>query len=109
MQIVALEYVSLAEIQFCCPDVTEEMLQTDTGLLYKLLHALGIDTNNPIDEQYNTHRTKMNTVVTTKRWVGNSRLDREWLDSGMASPEAIDKASGNRLMIDIYRMKGLAE
>ena len=41
--------------------------------------------------------------------VGNERLDDEWLKSGYASEEAIARKLDNKLLNDIFRMKGLTE
>ena len=40
---------------------------------------------------------------------GYERTDKEWIESGYASREAKDKASNNRLLNDLYRMKGYLE
>lgn len=76
--------------------------------LLNILYDLGIDTNDYIELQAPVqHRNRMNKIVTCGRYFGTERTDPEWLNSGFASKEAIDKASGSKLLEELYRAKGL--
>ena len=55
------------------------------------------------------HRNRFNEVVICDRFVGNERIDPNWINSGYASKEAKDKASSNKILDDIYRSKLLTE
>jgi hypothetical protein len=55
------------------------------------------------------HRNRLNEVVVCSRWVGEERLDEAWLYSGYASREAIDKASGSKILEDLYRSRYLTQ
>lgn len=75
-----------------------------------LMHSLGMDITMPIMRQDAIqHRNRFNEIVVCSRWVGYSRIDSTWINSGYASKEAIDKASGSRLVEDVYRMRGETE
>lgn len=76
----------------------------------KALYELGIDTSLPVLQQSNIkHRNRLNEIVKCNRWVGEERLDPEWITSGYASQAAKDKSSGNRLLEDLYRSKSLTK
>lgn len=76
--------------------------------LLGILYDLGIDTNEYIELQAPVqHRNRLNKIVTCGRYFGAERTDKEWLKSGYASREAIDKASGSKLLEELYRAKGL--
>lgn len=76
----------------------------------QVLFELGIDTNRGIVEQKNLiHRNRLNQVVQCTRWLGEERQDEDWIKSGYASREALDKHSCNRILDDLYRSKGLTE
>lgn len=77
-------------------------------ILLKLFYQLGIDTDYPIKLQGVTrHRNQLNKVVTCRRYLGEERQDKEWLNSGYASKEAKDKARKSRITDEIYWTKGL--
>ena len=110
LKITALQYVSLSEINKIYPDFTFEESEKNPEELKRILDEFGLDTSVPWDTQVGlTHRNKLNEVVNTPRWVGNEKLTPEWLNSGFASKEAKDKASGSRLVTDLYRLKGMIE
>lgn len=109
LQIAAIEYLSLSEIQTVAPHVTKEFIEDNPEKFSKLLYELGMETNLPVEEQFNTHRNRFGNVITTYRWVGNSRIDKEWCNSGYASCAAIDKSKNNSLLIDCYRLRGEVE
>lgn len=93
------------------PDYTYEWFDINNPNYKKLLgvlYDLGMDTNEYIELQAPVqHRNRMNKIVICGRFVGSERIDNEWLKSGYASREAIDKASGSKLLEELYRAKGL--
>ena len=74
-----------------------------------VLYGVGLNTELPYEVQMLTHRNRFGNVITCSRYVGNERLDDEWLKSGYASEEAIARKLDNKLLNDIFRMKGLTE
>lgn len=110
LQIAAIEYLSLSELQTVANWITKEWIDENPDIFKKMMYDLGLDCYNyPVDEQLNTHRNRFGNIITTYRWVCNSRTDDEWINSKYASTEAKDRASGNRLLVDCYRMRGLVE
>lgn len=57
--------------------------------LKEVLYQLGIDTTKDIDEVVCNHRTLDNKGVTCLLYMGKERFDREWLQSGNSSLEAV--------------------
>jgi len=74
-----------------------------------VLYDLGLDVNQPYEVQFNTHRNRFGNINSCTRFVGNERLDQEWIDSKYSSQEAKDKASGNSLVKDLYSLRGMTE
>lgn len=109
MNIVALCIVSASELWTVDNKYTEEYLDQNPEELQTILYSLGMNTGTSIEVQEVTHRNRFNNVVTCKRWVGNERLDKEWLNSGYASQEAKDKATGSKMLADLYRLRGAVE
>lgn len=110
LNIVALRYISFSEINKFKPEVNEEWVNQNLDAFHKILWDLGLDTKIPYDYQRMIpHRNFFNEVVICDRVVGNSRLDKEWLESGLASVEAKDKALNSKLLVDLYKMKGMVE
>jgi hypothetical protein len=108
-EIVALRVISLSELHHMDNSFTEKSIsEYNTEKLKQLLHGLGIDTNQTYEHQILPHRNSLNKIYTGSRWVGCERTDEEWLNSGYASQEAKDKAKGSRLLVDLYRNKGLS-
>jgi hypothetical protein len=108
-EIVALRIISLSELHRMNSSFTEKSIsEYDPEKLKQLLHGLGVDTTQPYEHQIISHRNSLNEIYTGSRWVGCERVDAEWLESGYASQEAKDKAKGSRLLIDLYRNKGLS-
>jgi hypothetical protein len=106
--IVALCYVSAMDIAEVKPDYTYKWGDENLELFNDILYQFGMDTTSFIERQESvTHRTRLNRLVTADRWVGNERIDEEWIKSSYASREAKDKHSGSKLLNDIYKMKGL--
>jgi hypothetical protein len=106
LKIIALSYISESEIKKVEPDFNAS--KGDPALESRL-YDLGLDFARGYEEQSTIHRNRFNEVVECKRWVGNERTDKTWVTSGYASIEAIDKASGNRLITDLYHQKGMVE
>lgn len=104
--IVATVIVSESEVKKVFPEFNKTWQKNDPLTFECIMHDLGIDINRPITLQENLlHRNRLNEVVKCPRWVGEERQDDEWINSGYASREAIDKHSGNRILEDIYRSK----
>lgn len=108
--IVALCIISESELAKIIPNYQFDMENTESESFKQLLFSLGIDTDkNVIRQDGLWHRNRFNEQVLCSRYVGYERLDNEWILSGYASTEAKDKASGSRLLEDMYRAKGLTE
>ena len=107
--IVALCIISESEIIKVIPDYSSDFENKETS--FKLfLYSLGMDVSKPYKRQDGLqHRNRFNEIVVCSRWVGEERIDSEWINSGYASKEALDKASGSRILEDIYRSKYLTE
>lgn len=103
--IVAMCIISESEIVKVLPNYSSDFEYRQMEFA-NLLYSLGMDVEKPYQRQDGLqHRNRCNEVVVCSRWVGTSRLDSEWLKSGYASREAIDKASGSKLTEDIYRSR----
>lgn len=107
--IIALVYISQSELWTVNPLYTEEWVQNNPQQLEQVLYDLGMDVNQPYEVQFNTHRNRFGNINTCTRVVGNSRLDKVWIESGYASEEAIDKQQGNSLVKDLYSLRGMTE
>ena len=106
-KITALVFVSASELAKVIPDFDYSMLE-DNKKLNDVLFSLGMDVLKPIEYQETIqHRNRFGEIVICDRWVGDERIDEDWIKSGYASQEAIDKSKGNNLLNDLYRMKGL--
>lgn len=114
--IVALCIVSASDIAFVMRDFTYQWAEENKEDFEKLLYKFGMDIRYVYEEQDGEgegevgtgiqHTNRQNKVVKCKRWVGMERTDDEWLKSGHASREAKDKASGSKLLADLYNQKG---
>ena len=51
----------------------------DFRTMSAFLYGLGMDIEDEVEEQWNTHRTWEGKVVTTTRFVGQKRTDERWL------------------------------
>lgn len=104
--IVAQVIISESELAKVIPDYTAEF-ETDNPYKFRsLLWDLGMDVDKGFQRQdYLKHRNRLNEVVICSRWVGEERIDTEWVNSGYASIEAKDKYSGSRMLEDLYRAK----
>lgn len=108
--IAAYCIVSESDINYAVHDYHSNWEFKQQDKLKNILHNFGMDINRVIEVQRNLrHVNRQNQVVQCNRFVGFERLDEEWLSSGNASREAQDKASGNKMVEDRYRMRGLTE
>jgi hypothetical protein len=106
--IIALCIVSASDIARVKSDFTYEWAENNHSSFMDLLSDFGMDTTDVIELQgLVQHRNKLNEIVICDRWVGNERTDTEWIQSGYASREAKDKASGCKLLTDLYRSRGM--
>ena len=103
-KILALVYISSSEINKITPNWDENFCTEHHTLFTKMLHELGMDTSKPIEQQENLqHRNRFDEVVICTRWVGHERSDVEWIKSGYASQEALDRNKNSRLLDSSYR------
>lgn len=108
--ILAYSTISESELFYIYPDYTYDLEFTNPVLFKSLLFTLGIDINLKYTKQENLiHRNKLNKVVQCNRYVGEERQDKEWLESGKASKEVLDKATKNKILEDIYRSRGFTK
>ena len=108
--IIALSIVSSMDIAEVKPDFTYKWAEENKGDFYEILWAFGMDVNQGVEiQEMVNHRTRLNRLVTCDRYCGHERTDKVWIESGYASREAKDKASGSKLVADIYRGKGMTE
>ena len=108
--IIALCIVSASEIAKVMPSFTYDMVEKDRDTFLDILYQFGMDIKQPIEIQKDLmHRNRMNNIVQCDRYVGYERTDKIWIESGYASREAKDKSTGNKLIKDIYRMRGYVE
>ena len=106
--IAAVCIISESEIVKVMPDYNKSFSERED--FKQFLFGLGIDTNKPVVRQDGIqHRNRFGEIVICSRWVGNERIDDEWINSGYASKEAIDKRCGSKILEDVYRAKALTE
>lgn len=110
LKIAAISYVSLSEIQTVANWVTEEFIEENPDIFKKMLFDLGMDVYNyPWEVQNVTHRNRFGNIISCPRYVGNERVDIDWVNSPYSSVEARDKSLNNKILNDLYRFKGLVE
>lgn len=109
LQIAAICTVSLSEIQTVAPWVNQDFIDNNKDIFDKMLYDLGMDLQLPYEVQDVTHRNRFGNVISCPRYVGNERTDLSWIESSYASPEAIDKSKNNKILNDLYRLKGMTE
>lgn len=110
LKIAAISYVSLSEIQTVANWVTEEFIEENPDIFKKMLFDLGMDVYNyPWEVQNVTHRNRFGNIITCPRYVGNERVDHGWVSSGHASYEAVAKSADNKILTDLFRMRGMVE
>lgn len=106
--IIALKYVSAVDIAKVFPSFTYDYIKTNPKEFRDILYQFGMDINSMYEIQEDKqHKTIEGKLVQSDRYVGSERTDIEWISSGYASREAKDRASGSKLLEDLYRMKGL--
>ena len=106
--IVALVYISESELIKAMPDYSATWEEEYPYKMKEILHDLGLNVEQPfIRQDAIQHRNRFGEVVVCSRWVGNERHDLEWIQSGYASREALDRAKNSRLLDDSYRMRGM--
>ena len=109
-KIVAKVIVSESELIYIIPKYHYSFEYNHPVRFQKILHGLGIDISKPYYRQDGLlHRNRLGKVVLCSRWIGDERLDEEWLTSGYASQEAKDKAKNSRMLDSLYRARGLTE
>ena len=101
--------ISESEIAILYPKYDVSWLVENIDSLKSVLWDLGMDT---INENFTLsevvqHRNRLGKIVTSGRYIGIQRSDDEWLRSGYATQEAIDKARNSPMTDDLYRSKGL--
>lgn len=108
--IVAQVIVSESELAKVIPNYSSS-IETDNPHRFKaILWELGMDVDKGFQRQDSLwHRNRLNEVVLCSRWVGDSRLDDEWINSGYASKEAKDKYSGSKILEDLYRERSATQ
>lgn len=109
IQIAAIVYISLSEIQTVAPFVNEDFIENNKEVFERMLYDMGMDLEYPYDIQNVTHRNRFGNIISCKRYVGKERLDKAWLESPYSSVEARDKALGSRILTDVYRLRGMTE
>jgi hypothetical protein len=107
--IIALVYISLSELQTIDRKYSEEWVDNSEQELKQVLYGLGMEVSQNYERQVVEHRNRFGNLITGSRFVGNSRIDPEWINSGYASQEAIDKSLNNKMVTDLYRMRGMTE
>ena len=110
MTITALCIVSASEINLAKPGFTYYWADNNPDDFNDILFNFGMDLTQPIEKQTDIqHKNRMNKVVICDRYIGYERTDKDWINSGYASKEAKDKASGSKLLADLYKHKGYPE
>lgn len=108
--IVADIIISESEIAKVMPEYSYTLEEKEPKKFKEIMHSLGMDVNQIyIRQDAIQHRNRFNEVVVCSRWVGRERIDNDWLTSGYASKQAIDKASGSKILESLYREKCLTE
>lgn len=110
MGIAAIRIISESEIATVKEGFNLQWAKDNPKEFNEMLSALGFDLNYEVEVQEGlTHRNAFNAVITCARWVGQERTDSAWINSKYSSQEAKDRASGSRMLEDLYRQKGMTE
>jgi len=108
--IVATVIISESEIKQAIPDYDASFESEKPTYFRKILYELGLDTTLTFIRQDGLwHRNRLNEKVLCSRYVGEERQDDDWIKSGYASQEAVDKYSRNKILEDMYRTKSLTK
>ena len=103
-------HISETEIAKVFPNYQYSWYEDDKENLSEILYELGMDTTRHWEYQQPVqHRNRLGEVVTSGRYYGIERIDKEYLESGFASPAAKAKSQNSRLMDELWRAKGLTE
>ena len=90
------KYVSLPDLVSTLKGAGMDGSKLSGDDLLEVLWLLGLDTKDyKVIERVDTHRTSDNKAVTCLRYICSERMDKEWLESGMATFEAKLEASGD--------------
>lgn len=102
--IYAASYVSESELKMMDSEYDSSWEEHYPEVFKKMLWNLGMDSRyDYIRVDGIQHRNKLNQTAVCSRWVGNERTDDEWLKSGYASQEAIDKGKNSSLLDSLYK------
>lgn len=86
---IVWNYISEADLEYC-RDWNPNIPKEKPRLFLRMLYLLGADPTQKWEEETLTHRTRVTgEIVTTKRYAFVERRDKDWLNSGLASLEAI--------------------
>jgi len=108
--IVAYRIISESELKLAILDYDSSLEFSNPTKFKKVLWELGLDSTLQYVRQDGLwHRNHLDEVVLCSRFLGEERQDKEWIESGYASQEAIDKASKNKILEDLYRTKNLTK
>lgn len=106
--IVAQIIISESELIKVLPDYSYSFEVDQPEKFKELLWGLGLDVNQRYVRQDNMqHRNRFNAIVLCSRWLGEERQDKQWIESGYASREAVDKYSCSSILDDLYRQKNM--
>ena len=104
--IYAVSYVSESELMLLDSKYDSSWEDDQPNKFKNMLWSLGLDSRYDFKRIDGIqHRNKLNKVVACSRWIGNERTDDEWIKSGYASQEAIDKAKNSPLLDSLYKEK----
>lgn len=110
MDILALKIISLSEIAEVVPGITYEWIENNSQKFNEMLWELGLNTDVSFEVQKDLeHRNFFNGIVQCDRYVGYERTDKAWVESEYASQAAVDKSKNNKMLIDLYRLRGQVE
>lgn len=110
MNICALCIISVSEIAKVIPSITYQWIEDNRHKFLDMLYELGMNTNQPIEYQKEIqHKNRFGEIRICDRYVGNERGDPAWINRGYASKEALDRSLNNKLLLDLYRLKGAVE
>jgi hypothetical protein len=104
--IYAASYVSESELKLLDSNYDASLETAKPEKFKNMLWSLGLDSRyDYVRTDGVQHRNKLNQSVFCSRWVGNERTDTEWITSGYASREAIDKSKNSPLLDSLYKEK----
>ena len=110
MTIAAILVVSESEIATVMPEFNLQWSKDNPEKFKQMLYELGFDVSKEVECQEGlTHRNRFGAVITCARWVGDERIDKEYVKSNFASQAAKDKSLNNRMLNDLYKQKGMVE